>query len=149
MNPARCFEEQGKLRALNLRQRQALAEQLGQYEQLIDSKGLDLKELDRVLTLARNDWRRFSPVDRAANKAVQAQFDAVFQRLRDRLQGEQQVFREAKLAIIEQAQALLDEPDSRQATEKSQATAARLATGRAPGTARRTGVVEVVPGDMR
>ncbi len=113
------FEEQGKLRALNLRQRQALAEQLGQYEQLIDSKGLDLKELDRVLTLARNDWRRFSPVDRAANKAVQAQFDAVFQRLRDRLQGEQQVFREAKLAIIEQAQALLDEPDSRQATEKA------------------------------
>lgn len=113
------FEEQGKLRSLNLRQRQALADQLGQYEQLIDSKGLDLKELDRVLTLARNDWRRFSPVDRAANKAVQAQFDAVFQRLRDRLQGEQQVFREAKLAIIEQAQALLDEPDSRQATEKA------------------------------
>lgn len=113
------FEEQGKLRALNLRQRQALADQLGQYEQLIDAKGLDLKELDRVLTLARNDWRRFSPVDRAANKSVQAEFDAVFQRLRDRLQGEQQVFREAKLAIIEQAKALLDEPDSRQATEKA------------------------------
>lgn len=113
------FEEQGKLRALNLHQRQALAEQLGQYEQLIESKGLDLKELDRVLTLARNDWRRFSPVDRAANKVVQAEFDAVFQRLRDLLQSEQQVFREAKLAIIEQAKALLEEPDSRQATEKA------------------------------
>ncbi|WP_028671570.1 DUF349 domain-containing protein [Saccharospirillum impatiens] len=111
------FEEQGKLRTLNLHQRQALAEQLGQYEQLIKSKGLDLKELDRVLTLARNDWRRFSPVDRAANKSVQAEFNAVFQRLRDRLQDEQQVFREAKLAIIEQARALLDEPDSRQATD--------------------------------
>ncbi|HET8902733.1 MAG TPA: DUF349 domain-containing protein, partial [Saccharospirillum sp.] len=111
------FEEQGKLRALNLRQRQALAEQLGQYEQLIETQGLDLKELDRVLTLARNDWRRFSPVDRAANKAVQADFDAVFQRLRDRLQSEQQVFKDAKLAIIDRAQALLEEPDSRQATE--------------------------------
>lgn len=111
------FEEQGKLRALNLRQRQALSEQLGQYEQLIETQGLDLKELDRVLTLARNDWRRFSPVDRAANKAVQADFDAVFQRLRDRLQSEQQVFKDAKLAIIDRAQALLEEPDSRQATE--------------------------------
>lgn len=113
------FEEQARLRAQNLRQRQTLTDQLGQYEQLIDTRGLDLKELDRVLTLARNDWRRFSPVDRAANKAVQADFDAVFQRLRDRLQAEQQVFKEAKLAIIEQARALLDEPDARQATEKA------------------------------
>ncbi|MEX0622403.1 MAG: DUF349 domain-containing protein [Saccharospirillum sp.] len=111
------FEEQGKLRALNLRQRQALAEQLVQYEQLIETQGLDLKELDRVLTLARNEWRRFSPVDRAANKAVQADFDAVFQRLRDRLQSEQQDFKEAKLAIIDRARVLLEEPDSRQATE--------------------------------
>jgi hypothetical protein len=111
------FAEQGKLRALNLRQRQALSEQLIQYEQLLGDDTNDLKELDRVLMLARNDWRRFSPVDRAANKGVQTQFDAVFQRLRDRLYSEQQVFRDAKLAIIDRARALLDEPDSRQATE--------------------------------
>jgi hypothetical protein len=111
------FEEQGKLRALNLQQRRALVDQLNQYEQLIDGKEHDLKELDRVLTLARNDWRRFSPVDRAANKTVQADFDVVFQRLRSLMQGEQQVFRDAKLAIIERAQALLDEPDSRLATD--------------------------------
>jgi hypothetical protein len=111
------FEEQGKLRALNLQQRRALVDQLTQYEQLIDGKEHDLKELDRVLTLARNDWRRFSPVDRAANKAVQADFDVIFQRLRSLMQDEQQVFREAKLAIIERAQALLNEPDSRLATD--------------------------------
>ncbi|MFG1498453.1 DUF349 domain-containing protein [Saccharospirillum sp. HFRX-1] len=111
------FNEQSKLRSLNLKKRHELVEQLKQYEALIQNGGTDIKELDRVLNMARQDWRRFSPVDRAANKGVQKAFDAAIKRLRAQLQDEQVDFRRAKEAIIERAQALLDEPDTRKATE--------------------------------
>lgn len=111
------FNEQSKLRALNLKKRQELVEQLKQYETLIQGSGTDIKELDRVLNMARQDWRRFSPVDRAANKGVQKAFDAAIKRLRAQLQDEQVDFRRAKEAIIERARALLDEEDTRKATD--------------------------------
>lgn len=111
------FNEQSKLRALNLEKRHELVEQLNQYEKLTATNPGDIKELDRVLNMARQDWRRFSPVDRAANKPVQKAFDTVLKRLRARLQDEQVDFRRAKEAIIERARALLDEEDTRKATE--------------------------------
>lgn len=111
------FNEQSKLRGLNLEKRKELVQQLEQYEGLTDWENPDIKELDRVLNMARQDWRRFSPVDRAANKPVQKAFDEVYQRIRGRLQQEQSEFRDAKLAIIERARSLLDEDDVRQATE--------------------------------
>jgi len=111
------FNEQSKLRSLNLKKRQELVQQLKQYEALIPTSGADIKELDQVLNMARQDWRRFSPVDRAANKGVQKDFDAAIKRLRTQLQDEQLDFRRAKEAIIERAQALLDETDTRKATE--------------------------------
>lgn len=111
------FNEQSKLRALNLEKRQELVEQLKQYESLTAEGPVDIKEMDRVQNMARQDWRRFSPVDRAANKPVQKAFDAVLKRLRARLQDEQGDFRRAKEAIIERARTLLDEEDTRKATE--------------------------------
>lgn len=111
------FNEQSKLRGLNLEKRRELVQQLEQYESITDWNHPDIKELDRVLNMARQDWRRFSPVDRAANKTVQKAFDEVYQRIRGRLQQEQSEFREAKLAIIERARSLLDEEDVREATE--------------------------------
>ena len=113
------FTEQSKLRSLNLEKRKELVEQLNQYEALTDWSAPDIKEVDRVLNMARQDWRRFTPVDRAANKAVQQAFDSVYQRIREHLQQEQSQFREAKQAIIEKARALLDLEDSRQATEEA------------------------------
>lgn len=113
------FTEQSKLRSLNLEKRKELVEQLNQYESLTDWAAPDIKEVDRVLNMARQDWRRFSPVDRAANKAVQQAFDQAYQRIREHLQQEQSQFREAKQAIIEKARALLDVEDSRQATEEA------------------------------
>ncbi len=111
------FNEQSKLRSVNLHQRQELVAQLNQYEQLTQASGVDIKEVDRVLNMARQDWRRFSPVDRAANKTVQKDFDAVIKRLRAKLQDEQVDFRRAKEAIIERARLLLDETDTRKATD--------------------------------
>lgn len=113
------FTEQSKLRSLNLEKRKELVEQLKQYEALTDWSTPDIKEVDRVLNMARQDWRRFSPVDRAANKAVQQDFDHAYQRIREHLQQEQSQFREAKQAIIAKARALLDVEDSRQATEEA------------------------------
>lgn len=111
------FNEQSKLRSLNLAKRRELIQQLEQYESITNWDNPDIKELDRVLNMARQDWRRLSPVDRAANKPVQKAFDEVYQRIRGRLQQEQSEFRDAKLAIIERAKALLEEEDVRQATE--------------------------------
>lgn len=111
------FNEQSKLRSLNLIKRQELVDQLKQYQSLMQKSGPDIKELDQVLNMARQDWRRFSPVDRAANKDVQRAFDAAMKGLRLQLQDEQVELRRAKEAIIERARSLLDETDVRKATE--------------------------------
>jgi hypothetical protein len=113
------FSEQRNLREVNLDRRKEVVEQLNTYDGLVDWSNPDVKEIDQVLQVARNDWRRYSPVDRVANKPVQKQFDQIHQALFDKLRKEQDVYKQNKLAIIEQAKALLELEDLKEATEQA------------------------------
>lgn len=115
------FAEQKHLRDINLERRRDIIAQLNQYAGLVDWDNPDIKEVDRILQVARNDWRHYSPVDRIANKPVQAEFDRLHQSLYERMRQEQKVYRENKEAIIEQARALLEYDDVREATEQAKA----------------------------
>ncbi|MBU2863627.1 DUF349 domain-containing protein [Reinekea forsetii] len=110
------YAEQRHLREVNLEKRKEVVEQLSKYSAMIDWSSPDLKEIDRVLQAARNDWRHYSPVDRAASKNVQKQFDTLHQGLFNQLVKEQSVFKEQKQAIIDKAKSLLDLDDVKKAT---------------------------------
>ncbi len=113
------FSEQRNLRDINLDRRKEVVAQLKKYGEIIDWENADIKEIDRVLQLARNDWRRYSPVDRVQNKPIQAEFDRLHKTLFDRLREGQNEFKQNKLQIIEQAKALLDLEDVKDATEQA------------------------------
>lgn len=113
------YAEQRHLREVNLSKRKEVVEQLTQYSTMIDWTAPDIKEIDRVLQAARNDWRNYSPVDRAASKGVQKQFDTLHQSLFNQLAKEQAVFKEQKQQIIERAKALLELEDVKKATAEA------------------------------
>jgi exonuclease SbcC len=112
------FTEQRHLREVNLSKRKEVVEQLEVYCQLVDWQNPDIKEIDRVLQIARNDWTKYTPVDRIANKALQQAFDKSHRTLFDRLRQEQAVYKASKVAIIEQAKVLLTQEDIRSATDQ-------------------------------
>jgi hypothetical protein len=113
------FSEQRNLREVNLDRRKEVVEQLNTYDAIVDWSQPDVKEIDQVLQVARNDWRRYSPVDRVANKPVQKKFDQIHQALFDKLRKEQDIYKQNKLTIIEQAKALLELEDLKDATEQA------------------------------
>ena len=112
------FTEQRHLREMNLTKRKEVVENLELYCQMVDWQDPDIKEIDRVLQVARNDWTKYTPVDRIANKELQKAFDKSHRALFDRLRQEQAVYKANKVAIIEQAKALLTQEDIRAATEQ-------------------------------
>lgn len=115
------FAEQKHLREVNLERRREIIEQLGKYAEIIDWAAPDIKEIDRVLQVARNDWRHYSPVDRTANKPLQTEFDRIHQSLFDRMREVQESARDNKEAIIERAKQLLELDDVKEATEQAKA----------------------------
>jgi len=112
------FSEQRNLREVNLDRRKEIVEQLGKYQQLVDWNQPDIKEIDQLLQVARNDWRKYSPVDRSANKVVQDQFDAIHSTMINKLRKEQEAFKDNKRVIIEKAKTLLEVEDIKDATEQ-------------------------------
>ncbi|TXR54210.1 DUF349 domain-containing protein [Reinekea thalattae] len=115
------FAEQRKLRQVNLAKRQEVVAQLNLYAERIDLDRVDAKELDQVLQVARNDWRKYAPVDRNDNKKVQAEFDAIHKKLFALMSAQQVQHLAAKEDIIERSKALLEIEDAHQATEAAKA----------------------------
>ena len=113
------FSEQGELRRQNLEKRQRLVTQLKDYYQQEDWEKPDWKNVSKLVQVAFNEWRLYQPVERAANKKVQAEFDAAIDLIRAKLNGEYEHNRQQKQALVEQAQKLIDMEDNRQAIEQA------------------------------
>lgn len=111
------FNEQRNLRNINLEKRKEVVAELRHYAESIDWQNPSVKDIDQVLQVARNDWRRYSPVDRAASKSVQKQFDECHQKLYALVKAEHETLKEAKRSIIARAETLLSFDDLRAATD--------------------------------
>jgi hypothetical protein len=78
----------------------------------------DWRTVITALREAGQEWRRHSPVDRAASKALQEKFDAIMASLQSRLDVEYaRNIKERKL-LIDRAQRLLASEDSRKAIDE-------------------------------
>jgi Domain of Unknown Function (DUF349) len=109
------FAQQALVRAENVERRRAVLQRLLAFESTQAGEDPDWRLISQVLREARLEWRAISPVERAANKPVERDFDAALDRLQGRLDGWHASNLAAKQALLERAQALLAVKDSREA----------------------------------
>jgi len=111
------FEAQAKLRQANAEKRRAILERLRVFEAAQSGEDADWRAFATVLREAPLEWRRYFPVERAAARELQKEFDAAIGRLHARLAAWHASNAEEKRLIIRRAAGLVDLPDGREATE--------------------------------
>ena len=111
------FEAQARRRADNLEKRKGILERLRTFETAQSGEHPDWRAVANVLYEARREWQRNSPVERAANIAIQDEFAASLGRLRARLDAWQAQNAADKKSLIQRAQQLLTKEDSREAVD--------------------------------
>lgn len=107
------FEAQAKVRADNVERRRSVLQRLVAFEGIQDGEHADWRLIAQVLREARQEWYGISPVNRAALRPIEAEFEAALGRLQARLGAWYAQNVAAKQALIEQAQALLAAEDPR------------------------------------
>lgn len=112
------FEAQALLRQENLQRREALLARLMTFEAEHDWEHPDWRTVITALRDSKQQWRRYSPVERAAGKALQDRFTAVSLNLQNRLDGEYTRNVTAKRLLIERAKRLAAGEDSRLAVDE-------------------------------
>ncbi len=111
------FEAQAKLRQDNLEKRQGVLERLRAFEAAQSGEHPDWRTVAAVLREAPQEWRRPAPVERAAVRPIQAEFDIVLGRLQARLDGWYAQNTAEKKSLIQRAQGLLGKEDGREAVD--------------------------------
>jgi hypothetical protein len=111
------FEAQAKVRQENLQERQILLQRLCNFEAVQSGENPDRRAISAVLVEARQEWRRASPVERAAAAALQQEFDAILTRLQQQLDAWYAQQSADKMRLIERARALAGSQDIREAID--------------------------------
>ena len=111
------FEAQAKIRQANLAKRKEVLDRLCAFESAQSGEHPDWRMVTTVLREAPLEWQRAFPVDRAAARAVQDEFDACLHRLQARLDAWYAQNAADKRSLIQRARQLLTKEDSRDAVE--------------------------------
>lgn len=111
------FAQQAEKRQQFIEARRTLTAELRSYEQQMDWSGADWKVVQKTLEAARETFRSYSPVDRAAHKETQNDFHAACDAIYDHLKAEYDRNLNAKKALTEQAQKLIEQEDLSAAIE--------------------------------
>jgi exonuclease SbcC len=82
------FEAQNRERRQNLEKKQAICDQLEQFETATDWEQVDWREADRLRRRAQEQWYKSGPVNRTDRKTLDRRFQQVLQRLDERLGAE-------------------------------------------------------------
>ena len=109
------FEAQALVRQENLQRREALLARLAAFESGHNWEQPDWRTVITALSESKQEWRRYSPVDRDAGKPLQEKFAALTSSLQSRLDGEYDRNVKQKGLLIERAQQLLASADGRKA----------------------------------
>ncbi|MBL8251200.1 MAG: DUF349 domain-containing protein [Candidatus Competibacter sp.] len=111
------FEAQNRERQHNLEKKQALCDQLEQFEAATDWGQVDWREADRLRQRARESWYKLGPVNRSDRKSLDRRFQQIAQRLDARLSVEREREIQRRQQLIQHVQSLLESPDLRAAIE--------------------------------
>jgi len=102
------FAELAEERKANLDQRQRICDELQRYLADTDWARADMAAAQQIMRAAREEWRRFHPVDRQPGRAVEERFESLQAQLHAKVKAEWDSNLQAKEAIVAEAQALLE-----------------------------------------
>jgi hypothetical protein len=112
------FAEQSTIRQNNLNSCKQLVEQLQDYLQNHDWPNANWKDVEKVIRVARTEWRNYTPTERAATQPVLADFETVLAGIQQKLHDEFSKNATLKKELIAQVQQLVGIEDSRKATDE-------------------------------
>jgi hypothetical protein len=112
------FAEQAALRQKNLESCKQLVAQLKDYISQHDWSNANWKDVEKVIRVARQEWRNYTPTERAATQPVLAEFEAALTAIQQKLNDEFAKNAVLKKELIAQAQQLVTLDDSRKATDQ-------------------------------
>ncbi len=113
------FAEEAERRRRNLEERTRICEQLERFVTDADWSAMELHALEEIRNTAREEWRSFAPVDRRAGKPLAQRFDALLEQISAQLSARRKENRDAKAALVAEAQALLGRDDPMAATREA------------------------------
>lgn len=122
------FAEQANIRQRNLAACKQLVAQLQDYLVNYDWAAANWKDVEKVMRVARQEWRNYTPTERAATQPVLAEFDAALAAIQQKLHDEYARNAQLKKQLIAQAQELVGLDDSRKATDEVKQLQARWQT---------------------
>ncbi len=111
------FEAQNRERRQNLEKKQALCDQLEQFEATTDWQQVDWREADRLRRRAQEQWFKLGPVNRSDHKNLDRHFHQILQRLDGRLDAERDREVQRRQQLIHRLQSMIEGPDLRTAIE--------------------------------
>lgn len=111
------FEAQAQERRQNLEKKQAICDQLEQFEASTDWQQVDWREADRLRRRTQEQWYKIGPVNRTDRKPLDRQFQRALRQLDERLEAERSREFQRRQHLIQQVQALVENPDLRAAIE--------------------------------
>jgi hypothetical protein len=111
------FAAQSAVRQENLHHREALLERLATFEAGHDWEQPDWRMVMTALRESKQEWRRYSQVERAAGRQSQERFNTVTARLQGRLDAEYDSNIAKKQSLVEQTLRLTTSEDVRQAID--------------------------------
>jgi len=113
------FSAQRQKREHNLQQRREICQQLSQFIHGVDWDQADWHAVEAISRTAREEWRQFSPVDRAPGRPVQQEFNGLLRELDNRIKAHRQACADRKEEIIARATALAQSEDIQAAAEEA------------------------------
>jgi len=112
------FKERKEKQAANLIARNNICEQLEAYVATM-GEDINLAEISKLEHRTREDWKKFAPVAQNKIKNLQKRFNAVLSELKQRKRNALQTHNAQKLALIEQAMALIETEDLQAAIQQA------------------------------
>lgn len=113
------FQEETNLRKRNLEKRKQLTQQLLDYEQKMNWQQADWKVVQKTLQQAQTAFKQLSPVDNNEQKQSVSEFKQAQDAVYEHLKQEYDKNLAKKAALIEQAEKLTQQEDSKQAADSA------------------------------
>ena len=113
------FEEQDRIKAQNLLEREKVFERLHAFEERQDWDAPDWRNVIAAVREAKQLWRQHSPVDPVASEALQKKFNELIQALQSKIDAEYASNLKLKRSLVDRASALLSASDSKAAIDEA------------------------------
>ncbi|BBB28944.1 DUF349 domain-containing protein [Neptunomonas japonica] len=113
------FSSQNESRRYNLQQKELIYQEVAAYLQQIDWQAGDWRAVEQIIQAAKQEWRRFTPVDRNPGQALQTKFNKLLLDAENHFQALKEDSMAAKEKLIADAQALTTADDIVDAAEQA------------------------------